>query len=90
MSSKKLKSAVVEHATTGGGMGENSRINLSGVVSMLTEDGGSLFARFVAPCLTLHQLRCFGLVNKKCNVRIFRGNLWEILLGGCDVKDQGR
>ena len=89
MSCKKIKSAVAEHDTTGGGMGENSRINLSEVVSILGEDGGSLLARVFAPCLTLQQLFCFGLVNKKCN-SIFRGNVWELLLGCRDVKDQGR
>ena len=87
MSCKKIKSAVAEHDTTGGGMGENSRINLSEVVSILGEDGGSLLARVFAPCLTLQQLFCFGLVNKKCN-SIFRGNVWELLLGCRDVKDQ--
>lgn len=87
MSCKNIKSAVAEHDTTGGGMGENSRINLSEVVSILGEDGGSLLARVFAPCLTLQQLFCFGLVNKKCN-SIFRGNVWELLLGCRDVKDQ--
>ena len=74
---------------TEGGMGENSRINLSVVMSVLGEDGGSLLAQVLAPYLTLQQLWCFGLVNK-CNFRIFHGNLRELLLGCCDVKDPGR
>ena len=70
--------------------GNVSPIDFSEVVTALADDGGSLLARVLAPGLTLQQLFCFGLVNKKCNVRIFRGNLWELLLGCCDVKDQGR
>jgi hypothetical protein len=35
------------------------------VVTILNDDGGSLLARALAPCLTLQQLWCFGLVERE-------------------------
>ena len=69
--------------------GNVSPINFSEVVTALADDGGSLLARALAPCLTLQQLWCFGLVNKSFN-SVLRNNVWELLLSCRDVEDQGR
>eukprot|EP00802_Teleaulax_amphioxeia_P011567 Tamp_11600.p4 GENE.Tamp_11600~~Tamp_11600.p4 ORF type:complete len:119 (+),score=14.87 Tamp_11600:1349-1705(+) len=69
--------------------GNASPIIFSEVVTILNDDGGSLLARALAPCLTLQQLWCFGLVNKSFN-SVLRNNVWELLLSCRDVEDQGR
>ena len=75
MSCKNIKSAVAEHDTTGGGMGENSRINLSEVVSILGEDSGSLLVRGFLP-LASRCSSCFALVSSTRNATAFSATMY--------------